>query len=75
VKQWVGGSQANYGVLIQGIGPANLDIGFADVDTVTSVPNSQPSLTVVPEPAAVVSLLGGLGLLLGLRRRHPAPAA
>jgi autotransporter-associated beta strand protein len=41
----------------------------------TSSLGTAGTLTVVPEPIAAVSLFGGLGLLLSLRRRRPTTAA
>jgi hypothetical protein len=40
---------------------------FFQVDVATA---GQVNLTVVPEPGAALSLLGGLGVILGLRRRR-----
>lgn len=66
VKAWVSGAQANNGVLIQ-IATPNGDIGINDVDSGGTA--GAPSLTVVPEPGSV-SILGGIGLLFLMRRRH-----
>jgi hypothetical protein len=67
VQDWANSAQPNFGVLIQ-LSTGGGDVGFADVDSTTSVSGSAPSLTVVPEPSAA-ALLGGTALLGLLRRR------
>ena len=66
VKDWVGGTKVNHGLLIQAPGPLG-DAGIADTDT----PAFAPALIVnaVPEPSSLITLGAATTLLLRRRRK------
>jgi len=70
VKQWLSGTRANNGFIIQTAG-TNMDIGFADTDSNPEVAGSAPRLSVVPEPGSVALIAAAGGTMcLARRRRH-----